>query len=69
MEEISSFLSHALVSWVAIRYKHAQTHTLPPSCPLNHARTGGDSVSVHLPLSIFTYYTPVVCNARQVVDL
>lgn len=35
--------------------KRAQTHTLPTfPCLLSRASTGGDSVSVHLPLSVFT---------------
>ena len=39
--------------------------------PLSHVNSegSGDPVSVHLLLSVFTYYKPVVCNARRVVDL
>lgn len=56
-----------------VRIRHQQIRKRTPSCPLAHRAallsTSRLSVSVHLPLSIFNDYKPVVCNARQVVDL
>lgn len=49
--------------------KNGRWRAPPPSCPVNCVRTSGESVRMHLPLSIFTYCSRVVCNACQVVKL